>query len=44
MLAGGKAQVVECLPSKHKPLGSNPSTEGKTKQKKKGDHDDLISY
>jgi hypothetical protein len=24
--AGGMAQVVECLPSKHKALSSNPST------------------
>jgi hypothetical protein len=29
--AGGMAQVVECLPSKHKALNLNPST---TKKKK----------
>jgi hypothetical protein len=29
MVAGGVAQVVECLPSKHEVLSSNPSTEKK---------------
>jgi hypothetical protein len=30
-MAGGVAQVVECLPNKHEALSSNPSTEKKKK-------------
>jgi hypothetical protein len=33
-LAGGVAQVVECLLSKHEALNSRPSTEKKKKIKK----------
>jgi hypothetical protein len=30
--AGGMAQAVECLPSEHKALSSNPSTKNNSKK------------
>jgi hypothetical protein len=32
-MAGGMAQVVDCLPSKHEALSSNPSTDKKKQRK-----------
>jgi hypothetical protein len=40
--AGGMAQVVECWPSKHKALSSNPST-GRKKKWGRGGRQNVVS-